>query len=341
LAAALFSVPRHFPRRERAILFGATSWTNVQNEVVRSGGYLDHGRRTAPIDMRLAGYLRIRSFAVWTWYASMPLNESVGDEGGSGTEVAKRRVALVTGASRGIGAAIAEKLATQGYAVVLAARSHDTLADVANRIHRLGGKSVAVPTDISVIAQLEVLIQRVESEFGYLDVLVNNAAVLPDATRSEDLSLAEWQRAIDLNLTAPWYLASRCKRLLTRSDTGGVVVNVTSTAAFYPSIGFSAYNASKAGLTMLTKTLALEWARDNIRVLAVAPGKVDTDMVRPILEFSRQRDVALNPLGRLGEPSEVAAFVSFLVSDEAAFITGSVMTVDGGEVLGTGADVGR
>jgi NAD(P)-dependent dehydrogenase (short-subunit alcohol dehydrogenase family) len=114
------------------------------------------------------------------------------------------------------------------------------------------------------------------------------------------------------------------------------VVNISSTAALYPSVGFSAYNASKAALSMLTRTLALEWARDGIRVVGVAPGKVDTAMVRPIVDYGARNGLPLNPLDRIGRPEEVAALVAYLASDRAAYITGSIVTIDGGEVLATG-----
>ena len=114
---------------------------------------------------------------------------------------------------------------------------------------------------------------------------------------------------------------------------GGVIVNVTSTAATYPSVGFAAYNASKAALSMLTQTLALEWARDSIRVVGLAPGKIDTPMVEPILAWAERQGSRLNPLGRVGRPDEVAALVSFVVSDRAAYMTGNIVTLDGGELL--------
>jgi NAD(P)-dependent dehydrogenase (short-subunit alcohol dehydrogenase family) len=252
-----------------------------------------------------------------------------------------QRVALVTGASRGIGAATAVRLAADGYAVVLAARSIDLLEGVNERIASAGGTCVVVRTDVSRIADLDALIAQVEAQFGHLNVLVNNAGALPEATRAEHMSLADWQRALDLNLTAPWYLASRCKDLMVRSGMGGVVVNVTSSAAFYPSVGFTAYNASKAALAMVTRTLALEWARHKIRVVGVAPGKVDTELVQPVLEYGERRNIRVNPLGRVGLPEEVAELVCFLASDRAAYITGSVITIDGGEVAATGADLAR
>ena len=143
--------------------------------------------------------------------------------------------------------------------------------------------------------------------------------------------MEEWRSALDLNLTGPWYLACRAKEAMTRD--GGVVINVTSTAAQYPSVGFSAYNASKAALTMLTKTLALEWAADGIRVVGVAPGRVDTVMIESILRWDEKQGRPPNPLGRVGRPEEVAELIAFLAGDKAGYVTGSIITIDGGEVL--------
>jgi len=251
------------------------------------------------------------------------------------------RVAVVTGASRGIGAATAARLATEGFAVVLAARSVDDLETVAKQINADGGQALAVPTDVTDLAALEDLVAATLDRFGRLDVLVNNAGVLPVAARSERISAEDWRQTIDLNLTGPWYLACRAKEAMDRGDGGGVVVNVTSTAAFFPSVGLSSYNASKAGLTMLTRTLALDWARDRVRVVGVAPGKVETVLVQPILQWSAKRELPLNPLGRIGQPEEVADLIAFLVSDRATYITGTVVTVDGGEVAASGADLAR
>jgi len=251
------------------------------------------------------------------------------------------RVAVVTGASRGIGAATAGRLAAEGFAVVLAARSVDDLEAVAKQINADGGQALAVPTDVTDLSALDELVTATLDRFGRLDVLVNNAGVLPVASRSERISAEDWRQTIDLNLTGPWYLACRAKEAMDRGDGGGVVVNVTSTAAFFPSVGLSSYNASKAGLTMLTRTLALDWARDRVRVVGVAPGKVETVLVQPILQWSAKRDLPLNPLGRIGQPEEVADLIAFLVSDRATYITGTVVTVDGGEVAASGADLAR
>jgi len=251
------------------------------------------------------------------------------------------RVAVVTGASRGIGSATAGRLAAEGFAVVLAARSVDDLEAVAKQINADGGQALAVPTDVTDLSALDELVTATLDRFGRLDVLVNNAGVLPVASRSERISAEDWRQTIDLNLTGPWYLACRAKEAMDRGDGGGVVVNVTSTAAFFPSVGLSSYNASKAGLTMLTRTLALDWARDRVRVVGVAPGKVETVLVQPILQWSAKRDLPLNPLGRIGQPEEVADLIAFLVSDRATYITGTVVTVDGGEVAASGADLAR
>jgi 3-oxoacyl-[acyl-carrier protein] reductase len=250
-------------------------------------------------------------------------------------------VAVVTGASRGIGAATAARLAADGFGVVLAARSVDDLETGAKQIEADGGSALAVPTDVTDLGALDDLVAATLERFGRLDVLVNNAGVLPAAARSDRISAEDWRQTIDLNLTGPWYLACRAKEAMDSGGAGGVVINVTSTAAFFPSVGLSSYNASKAGLTMLTRTLALDWARDNVRVVGVAPGKVETALVQPILEWTTKRELPLNPLGRIGQPTEVADLIAFLVSDRAAYITGTVITVDGGEVAASGADLAR
>lgn len=252
----------------------------------------------------------------------------------------RKRIALVTGASRGIGAAVATKLAVEGFVTVLVARSQQGLEDLSGLIAENGGECVTIAADVAVQADLDNVINTVESQFGHLDVLVNNAGVLPTAKRAEDIELSEWRRAFDVNVTATWYLTSRCKPLLVRSGAGAVV-NVSSVAAFVPATGLSAYNASKAAVAMLTRTLAVEWARDRIRVVGVAPGKVNTDMVAPILAYGKQRNIKANPSDRIAEPAEIADLIAYLVDQRAAYITGSIITIDGGEVAASGADLAR
>lgn len=250
------------------------------------------------------------------------------------------RTALVTGASRGIGAATATRLAAEGANVVLAARSADALERVVAEICAAGGSAISVPTDLTDLEQLRRLVDATLVEYAGLDVLVNNAGVLPSPTRSHELPLEEWDRTLRINLTAPWLLANLCREPMAAVGRG-VVVNVASTAAFYPSVGLSAYNASKAGLTLVSKGLALEWARDNIRVVVVAPGKTDTELAQPVLDYTAGTGRRVNPLGRVAHPDEVAGLIAFAASDDAAFMTGNVLAIDGGELAGTGADQGR
>jgi 3-oxoacyl-[acyl-carrier protein] reductase len=186
---------------------------------------------------------------------------------------------------------------------------------------------------------LRALVERVGEEFGGLEVLVNNAGLLPAAARAEATGWAEWDSAIGLNLSAPWYLACRAKELM--ADRGGVVVNNASTASYYPSRGLVGYNVSKAALVMLTRVLALEWARDGVRVVGVAPGKIDTDLVQPILRWSEKTERPLNPMRRIGLDREVADLVAFLASSRAGYITGVTVPIDGGELLTAGSETGR
>jgi len=247
--------------------------------------------------------------------------------------MAETRVAIVTGASQGIGAATARSLAADGCTVVLAARSMDPMEAIAAEIGRVGGVAIPVQADVARTEDLDRLVDETISRFGRLDVLVNNAGMMPTASRSEKMSLEAWSEAVAVNLTGPWWLANRAHDAMVSSGDGGVIVNVTSTAATYPSVGFAAYNATKAALSMLTRTLALEWARDRIRVVGVAPGKIDTPMVGPIVAYAERRGDPLNPLGRVGRPDEVAALILYITSDLSAFMTGSIVTLDGGELL--------
>ena len=248
------------------------------------------------------------------------------------------RRALVTGASRGIGAAIARRLAERGADVVLTARSGDAIRALAGDLSGLGTRTLAIQADMSDRGSLAALMTEVEDRIGGLDIMVNNAGVLPEAKPSDEVSWAEWDATLGVNLSAPWYLACRAKRLMA---SGGVIVNNASTASYYSSRGLVAYNVSKSALVMLTRGLALEWARDGIRVVGVAPGKVDTDLVQPILRWSEKRSLPLNPMRRIGGADEVADLVAFLVSDEAGYITGVTVPIDGGELLAAGAEAGR
>jgi NAD(P)-dependent dehydrogenase (short-subunit alcohol dehydrogenase family) len=247
-------------------------------------------------------------------------------------------VALVTGGSRGIGRAIAHTLAGDGYHVIITARSQQAVDDAAEFCRADGLLATGIVCDVGDRLALEALMDEVAARFGRLDVLVNNAGLLPPAKRAEHVELADWDAALAVNLTAPWILATRAKALM---PEGGVVVNIASTASFYPSTGLVAYDVSKAGLVMLTRVLALEWARSNIRVVGVAPGKIDTDLLAPIKSLAADGKIALNPQRRIGHPRDVANLVSFLVSDTAAFITGVVVPVDGGELLVATSDMAK
>jgi NAD(P)-dependent dehydrogenase (short-subunit alcohol dehydrogenase family) len=258
--------------------------------------------------------------------------------GGAAARFDGQRV-LVTGASRGIGAAVARRFAELGADVALTARSAGAIETLAGQFRRAGTRAMAVPADLADRDSLAALTDRVGDELGGLDVLVNNAGMLPAAAAAGDVGWAEWDHVIGLNLSAPWYLACRAKELM--GDRGGVVVNNASTASYYPSRGLVAYNVSKAALVMLTRVLALEWARDGVRVVGVAPGKIDTELVQPILRWSEKTQRPLNPMRRIGQDYEVAGLVAFLASPQAGFITGVTVPIDGGELLTAGSETGR
>jgi 3-oxoacyl-[acyl-carrier protein] reductase len=234
--------------------------------------------------------------------------------------------ALVTGASRGIGAAIAKALASEGWPVGVNYRSDAERAEaVVREISEAGGRAVAVQADISEPEAAEALFARLEEELGPVLVLVNNAGVRADGL-SPQIDDEDWSRVIETNLSAAFRLTRRALRPMIRNRFGRVVniASVVGTEKANP--GQANYAASKAGLVAMTKTVATEVARRNVTVNAVAPGLIETDMTEDLGDGL----LALVPARRAGTPDEVAACVRFLTSNEAAYVTGVCLTVDGG-----------
>lgn len=241
------------------------------------------------------------------------------------------KVALVTGASRGIGAAIAKELAEAGAHVALAGREEATLQATARSLPK-GGHAVAVQADVADTADLDRLVGEVVKQLGGIDILVNNAGLLPPAKQIYKADLDEWQTVMDINLRAPWYL-SKLVHPHMKSRGGGAIVNVSSTSGLHHDIGLGVYGISKAGVVMLTEVCAKEWARDGIRVNAIAPGIVKTQLAGSIIEYMQARNMKPNPMNMLGEPEDIAKLVRFLVSDDSRYMTGSIIRIDGGELL--------
>ena len=242
------------------------------------------------------------------------------------------RVALVTGASRGIGAATAERLARDGFdvAVNYASRKDGAVRTV-GAIDAVGRKAIAVRADVSQVLEVRRMVAETVAGLGRLDVLVNNAGVyeraLFDDTRPED-----WDRRIATNLSSCFYAAKAAVPEM-RKVGGGRIISVTSQLAYRGTTHGADYVAAKAGIVGLTKALALELAKDRILVNAVAPGSIETDILAGDTPEDRARRVRTIPLGRVGAPEEIAAAVAFLASPDAAYITGQVLHVNGGSLL--------
>ena len=241
------------------------------------------------------------------------------------------RVAVVTGGGRGIGRAIALGLADAGATVVPTARSEDETERVAETIRDRGGRALAVTADLRERAEIDALFERTVEEFGGVDTVVNNAGANPDTAlgRPERVEEGGYELVLDVNLRGAFRCATAAAGHL--HERGGSVVNVASVGGLVGLPRQHPYVASKHGLVGLTKSMAIDWAPE-VRVNAVAPGYVSTSLTEGIEENEALRESILDrtPLERIADPEEVAGPVVFLASDAASFVTGSVLTVDGG-----------
>ena len=238
------------------------------------------------------------------------------------------KIALVTGASRGIGEAIAKRLASEGAAVLAAARSADALARVVSEIEAAGGKASAVALDLADSASIDAAVKGALAAHGEIHVLVNNAGVTDDNLMLR-MSREAWDKVLGTNLTGVFLLTQAVSKSMLRKRYGRIV-NVTSVVGLMGNAGQTNYAASKAGLIGLTKSIARELASRNVTCNAVAPGFVATAMTDRMTEEAKAKMTGQIPLERLGTPEDVAAAVAFLASEEASYVTGTVVNVSGG-----------
>lgn len=239
------------------------------------------------------------------------------------------KLALVTGGASGIGAATSKLLAARGARVAVADINVDAAAQVASEIERDGGKAMSVRIDVADPASVEEAVAKATREAGGLDLAVNAAGITGKLTPCADLDIAEWQRIVAINLTGT-FLCMRAQIAAMLRKGGGAIVNVSSIMGSHALAGTAAYAASKHGVEGLTKAAALDYAKQGIRINAVAPGYVDTPMIAGRKPSANDKIVAMHPIGRIAQPEELAKVVAFFLSPDASFVTASIHLADGG-----------
>jgi glucose 1-dehydrogenase len=245
------------------------------------------------------------------------------------------RRAIITGSSSGIGSACAIRFAQEGADVCINYFSEKELDDakkVVSKIEEAGRKAVAVQADVGNEDDVVKMVEKTKDELGGVEVLVNNAGI-ENQVPTMEMPLSDWERVLRTNLTGAFLCMRECARLMT--DNGGVIVNMSSVHQFIPWPGFAHYCSSKGGMKLLTETAAREWAPHKIRVVNVAPGAIATPINKFVLDDPEASHAIVDeiPIGRFGQPEEIAAAVAWVASDEAAYMTGTTLVVDGGMAL--------
>ncbi|SLM28404.1 FabG1 [Desulfamplus magnetovallimortis] len=241
------------------------------------------------------------------------------------------KTALITGASRGIGEAIAIYLAKQGALCILVSRKVEDLSNVEKKITDNGGKAASLPCNVGKMEEISGLMQKVEELYGKLDILINNAAANPYFGEMINAEEWAWDKTCDVNLKGPFFMIQAAAKLMQKGG-GGSIVNVSSVNGMKPSLFQGIYSITKAGLITMTRAWAIELAKFNIRVNALLPGLTDTKFASAITQNEDIKNMILPqiPMGRIAQPEEMAGAVLFLVSDASSYTTGSCLTCDGG-----------
>ena len=241
------------------------------------------------------------------------------------------KIAIVTGGSRGIGFAIAKILSESGATVVITSKDSEKIKKAESKI----SNSFGITCNIKKKTEVQNVVNQTIEKFGKLDILVNNAGIFPKIKQLHEIDEDEWNEVLDVNLTGQFRFTKEAIPHLQK--TSGCIINISSDAGLkaYENFNVDAYSASKAALIVLTKCWALEYAKDKIRINCICPGVVDTDMTKPFLK--NQRDIEFmnneHPLGRIGQPEEIGKAALYFASDDASWVTGAILTVDGGESI--------
>ncbi|GBF20414.1 MULTISPECIES: glucose 1-dehydrogenase [Arenibacter] len=249
----------------------------------------------------------------------------------------KNKVAIVTGASKGIGESIARGLAEYGAKVVISSRNQEAVDQVANNLKKEGYDALGIACHVGDEDQLKKLVEETMNAYGGVDILVNNAATNPFYGPLDTMENALFDKIMDINAKAPFHLANLCYPIMKKSG-GGSIINIASVEGMKPSVGLGLYSVSKAALIMLTKSQAVEWGKFGIRSNAICPGLIKTKFSSALWQNEKILDQVTRhlPAGRMAVPDEMAGLASFLASDASSYCTGSVFTADGGHMIAGG-----